>query len=66
LTGPRKRIGMGRTQTMHKACNRARVQEGIKNPPPLAGSEQGDVDTPPDDIIEEVRELFASDALEEV
>jgi DNA-binding transcriptional ArsR family regulator len=49
----------------YKACNRARVQEGIKTPPPPSGSEPGDVDTPPDDIIEEVRDLFASDALEE-
>ena len=49
----------------YKACNRARVQEGIKNPPPPIGSEPGDVDYPQDDIIEEVRDLFASDALEE-
>jgi len=50
----------------YKACNRARVQEGIKNPPPPVAIEPGDVDTPPDDIIEEVRDLFSSDALEEV
>jgi hypothetical protein len=50
----------------YKACKRARVQEGIKNPPPPSGSEPGGVDNPPDDIIEEVRDLFASDALEEV
>jgi biotin operon repressor len=51
----------------YKACNRARVQEGIKNPPPPIASEPGDVDNPPDDIIiEEVRDLFASDTLEEV
>jgi hypothetical protein len=49
----------------YKACNRARVQEGIKNPPPLVASEPGDVDSPPDDIIEVVRDLFSSDALEE-
>jgi DNA-binding transcriptional ArsR family regulator len=49
----------------YKACNRARVQEGIKDPPPPVSSEPGDVDSPPDDIIEEVRDLFASDALEE-
>jgi DNA-binding transcriptional ArsR family regulator len=51
----------------YKACNRARVQGGIKNPPPLSGDEPeqtGDLD---DDILdEEVRDLFASDALEEV
>ena len=50
----------------YKACNRARVQEGIKNPPPPSGSEPGDIDNNQDDIIEEVRDLFASDALEEV
>src|SRR5215217_1223543 len=50
----------------YKACNRARVQEGIKYPPPPLGSEPGDIDNHQDDIIEEVRDLFASDALEEV
>src|ERR687889_685576 len=49
-----------------KACNRARVQEGIKTPPPPPGSEPGDIDYHQDYIIEEVRDLFASDALEEV
>jgi MarR family len=49
----------------YKACSRARVQEGIKTPPPPSGSELGDIDTPPDDIIEEVRDLFSSDALEQ-
>jgi hypothetical protein len=49
----------------YKACSRARVQEGTKNPPPHVGSEPGDVDTPPDSMIEEVRDLFSSDALEE-
>jgi len=41
------------------------VQEGIKNPPPPVASEPGGFDNPPDDIIEEVRDLFSSDALEE-
>jgi hypothetical protein len=51
----------------YKACSRARVQEGIKTPPPPSGSEPGDMDNHQDDIIiEEVRDLFASDALEEV
>jgi hypothetical protein len=50
----------------YKACNRARVQEGIKNPPPPSGNEPGDVDTSPDDIIEVVRDLFSSDTLEEI
>src|SRR5215216_3869562 len=49
----------------YKACNRARVQERIKNPPPPVASEPGDFDNAPDDIIEEVRDLFSSDALEE-
>ena len=50
-----------------KACNRARVQEGIKYPPPPVANEPGDIDNHQDDIIiEEVRDLFASDALEEV
>jgi hypothetical protein len=49
----------------YKACNRARVQEGIKISPPPSGSEPGDVDNPPDDIIKEVRDLFSSDALEQ-
>jgi len=51
----------------YKACSRARVHEGIKNAPPPSGSEPGDVDNHQDDkIIEEVRDLFANDALEEV
>jgi hypothetical protein len=51
----------------YKACNRARVQEGIENPPPPSGIEPGDIDNHQDDIIiEEVRDLFGSDALEEV
>jgi len=51
----------------YKACNRAGVQEGIKTPPPPSGSEPGDIDDNQDDIvIEEVRDLFAIDALEEV
>jgi MarR family len=50
----------------YKACSRARVQEGIKYPPPPSGTEPGDIDNNQDDIIEEVRDLFASDALEEV
>jgi hypothetical protein len=41
------------------------VPEGIKDPPPPSGSESADVDNPPDDIIEEVRDLFSRDALEE-
>jgi hypothetical protein len=50
----------------YKACSRARVQEGIKNPPPPVGRELGEADNPQDRTLEEVRNLFASDALEEV
>jgi hypothetical protein len=50
----------------YKACARARVQEGIKNPPPPSGSEVGEAHNPQDGTLEEVRNLFASDALEEV
>jgi transposase-like protein len=49
----------------YKACNRVRVQEGIKNPPPPIGSKPGEADNPHDDTLEDVRDLFASDALEE-
>jgi hypothetical protein len=50
----------------YKACNRARVQEGIKYPPPPSVSEPIEADSHQDDIIEEVRDLFANDAVEEV
>jgi DNA invertase Pin-like site-specific DNA recombinase len=51
----------------YKACSRARVQEGIKSPPPPSGSEPIEADNHQDDIIiDEVRDLFASDALEEI
>jgi MarR family protein len=50
----------------YKACSRARVQEGIKDPPPPSNSGPGDADNSQDDTLEEVRDLFASDALEEV
>jgi hypothetical protein len=50
----------------YKACNRARVQEGIKYPPPPEASELEVVDNPQDNTLDEVRDLFASDALEEV
>jgi hypothetical protein len=43
----------------YKACNRARLQEGIKHPPPPVGSEL-EADNP----LEKVRDLFANDALE--
>jgi hypothetical protein len=51
----------------YKACSCARMQEGIKYPPLPSSSESGDLDNHQDDIIfEEVRNLFANDALEEV
>jgi DNA-binding transcriptional ArsR family regulator len=51
----------------YKACNRAPVQEGIKHPPPPGSSEPGEPRNPEDDTLkEEVRDLFAQDALEEV
>ena len=51
----------------YKACNCARVQEGIKNPPAFTIDVPGNAHFPQDDTLEEeVRDLFASDALEEV
>jgi len=50
----------------YKACNRARVQEGIKTPPPPSVSEPLGANNHQDALTEEVRDLFTSDALEEV
>jgi len=50
----------------YEACSRARMQEGIKDPPLPAGSEPEEADDLQDDILEDVRGLFASDALEGV
>jgi hypothetical protein len=67
LDGPQKPHGSGQnSEDAYEACKRAGVREGIKYPPPPVASEPGDVNNPPDDIIEEVRDLFSSDALEEV
>jgi hypothetical protein len=49
----------------YKACSRACVQEGIKTPPPPSVNEPMEADSHQDDILEELRDLFASDALEE-
>ena len=49
----------------YKACNRARVQEGIKDPPPPTGDGTAKPGNPEDDIIEEVRDLLAQDTVEE-
>jgi hypothetical protein len=67
LDGAHKPHSNGRnSDDAYEACSRARVQEGIEYPPPPSGSEPEDIDNNQDDIIEEVRDLFASDALEEV
>jgi hypothetical protein len=55
----------GRARNSHdayKACNCARVQQEIKDPPPPVGGEPAEAYNPQDDTLEEeVRELFASD-----
>jgi hypothetical protein len=67
LDGAHKPHSNGRnSDDAYKACSRARVQEGIKTPPPPSGSEPGDIDDNQDTLTKEVRDLFASDALEEV
>jgi hypothetical protein len=53
------------SEDAYKACNRARVQVGIKNPPPPIGSELGEAENPQDDTLEEVRDLFAGDDLKD-
>jgi hypothetical protein len=51
----------------YKACSRARVQEGTKIPPPPLDNALEDADNPQYDTLgEEVRHLFASDAVEGV
>jgi hypothetical protein len=51
----------------YKACNRARVQEEIKTPPPPQRIKREDANNPQYQTLEkEVRDLFTSDALEEV
>ena len=49
----------------YKACNRVRVQEVIKNPPPPSQGKLGEADNPQDGILEEVRDLFDRDIVEE-
>jgi hypothetical protein len=49
----------------YKACSRARVQEGIKDPPPPVASELEVVDNRQDNTLDEVRDLFAQDTAEE-
>jgi len=51
----------------YKACSRARVQEGTKTSPPPLDNKLEDTDKPQYETLEEeVRDPFASDALEEV
>jgi hypothetical protein len=54
----------GNSGTAYKACNRARVQEGIKNPPPPVSSEPEEPRNPEDDITEQVRGLLIQDVAE--
>jgi DNA-binding transcriptional ArsR family regulator len=50
----------------YKACSRARVQEGIETPPPPLDKKLEDANNPQYETLErEVRDLFASDAVEE-
>jgi DNA-binding transcriptional ArsR family regulator len=53
------------SEVAYKACSRARVQEGIKDPPPRSQGEPEETSNFEDDIIEVVRNLFAQDVLEE-
>jgi len=48
----------------YKACNRARVQEGIEDPPPPTEDQPEETGNPEDHIIGDVRDLFAHDAME--
>jgi biotin operon repressor len=50
----------------YKACNRARVQEGIKYRAPASDSEPIEANNFLEALIDEVHNLFASDAVEEV
>jgi hypothetical protein len=66
LDGPQETHSYGQNLgDAYKACNRARVQEGIKDPPPPVGCEPGEADNPQDDTLEAVRDLFAQDTVEE-
>jgi hypothetical protein len=67
LDGAKEPHGKGQNYAnAYKACNRARVQEGIKDPPPPAASEPKEADDPQDGALEEVRDLFANDVMEGV
>ena len=68
LNGPQEPHRNGKNvDCAYKACSRACEQEGIKTPPPPSGSKPGEADNPQDETLEEeVRGLFASEAVEEV
>jgi hypothetical protein len=68
LDGPQEPHGNAQySNNAYKACNRARVQEGIKAPPPPSGDETEKLGNPEDDIvIEDVRDLFVQEVVEEV
>jgi hypothetical protein len=67
LDGPQEPHSHGQnSKDAYKTCNRVRVQERIKNSPPPAGSDPGEADNPQDNTLEEVRELFDRDVVEEV
>jgi hypothetical protein len=53
------------SEDAYKACSRARVQEGTKDPPPPVGSELEVVDDAQDNTLDEVRNLFAQNTAEE-
>ena len=65
--GAQKPDGNGQnSDDAYKACNRARVQEGIKASPLLPDKELEDVDKPQDHTLGVVRDLFAQDVVEGV
>jgi hypothetical protein len=68
LDGPQEPHGNAQySNNAYKACNRARVQEGTKAPPPPSGDETEKLGNPEDDIvIEDVRDLFVQEVVEEV
>jgi hypothetical protein len=67
LDGPQTPPGNAQnSEDAYKACNRARVQVGIKAPPPPTAGEPGEPSNSEDDVvIEEVRDLLALDVVEQ-
>ena len=65
LNGPQEPHGKEQNSAnAYKACNGARVREGIEKPPPSAEVQSEETGNPEDPIIREVRDLFAHDAME--